>query len=137
MPFYPDTETYYARMRALFDCVQSNYPKATESIGNARINILMRTVGPSADIVIHGRERPVTVAYGADPAKIDLQIEMAADTFHKILLGELSLKTALGNGQMKVKGPIWKAMSLGDLFHVSRMCYPDILKQRDGDGQES
>ena len=129
MPFYPDADAYYASMRQLFACVEQNYPKATESIANARINILMRTVSPAADIVIRGRERPVVVTYGADGAKPDLQIEMAADTFHKILLGELSLKTALGNGQMKVKGPILKALTLGDLFTVSRKCYPDIVKE--------
>lgn len=128
MPFYPDSETYYANMRALFACVQANYPKATEAIGNAKINILMRTAGPAADIVIRGRERPVAISYGENGAKADLEIDMAADTFHKILLGELSLKSALGSGQMKVKGPILKAMSLGDLFHVSRLCYPDIIK---------
>ena len=133
MPFYPDSETYYANMRALFACVQANYPKATESIGNAKINILMRTVGPAADIIIRGRERPVAISYGENGAKADLEIDMAADTFHKILLGELSLKSALGSGQMRVKGPILKAMSLGDLFHVSRLCYPDILK---GQGAE-
>ena len=53
---------------------------------------------------------------------------MAADSFHQILLGDLSLTTALGNGELKVKGPIWKALSLGDLFQVSRKCYPDIIK---------
>lgn len=127
MPFYPDSESYYDHMRALFSCVHDNYPKATEAIGAAKINILLRTAGPAADIMIHGRERPVAISYGADGIKPDLQIDMAADTFHKILLGELSLKSALGNGQMKVKGPIWKAMSLGDLFAVSRKCYPDIV----------
>ena len=127
MPFYPDTESYYTNMRALFACVQQNYPKATESIGRARLNILMRTVSPAADIVIRGREHPVVVSYGADGVKPDLQIEMSADTFHKILLGDLSLKTALGNGQMKVKGSILKAMTLGDLFTVSRKCYPAIV----------
>jgi hypothetical protein len=137
MPFYPDTETYYTHMRALFACVESNYPKATESIGNAKINIMMRTSSPTGDIVIHGRERPVRISYDGNGAKVDLQIEMAADTFHRILLGDLSLKTALGNGQMKVKGPIWKALSLGDLFHVSRLCYPDIIKEHAaGDAQE-
>ena len=30
MPFYSDTESYYANMRTLFACVQENYPKATE-----------------------------------------------------------------------------------------------------------
>jgi len=136
MPFYSDSESYYANMQALFACVQTNYPKATEAIGNARINILMRTVGPAADIIIRGRERPVAITYGENGAKADLEIDMAADTFHKILLGELSLKSALGSGQMKVKGPILKAMSLGDLFHVSRLCYPDILKQSSGEQEQ-
>jgi hypothetical protein len=137
MPFYPDSESYYANMRALFSCVEANYSKATESIAKARINILMRTVSPSAEILIRGRERPVTVAYGENGAKADLEITMATDTFHKILLGELSLKTALGNGQMKVKGPIFKALTLGDLFYVGRLCYPDIVKQTSDDGAEN
>jgi hypothetical protein len=134
MPFYPDSESYYASMRALFDCVEANYAKATESIAKARINIVMRTVSPTGEILILGRERPVTVSFGEDGAKADLEISMAADTFHKILLGELSLKTALGNGQMKVKGPIFKALTLGDLFHVGRLCYPDIVKRAGNDG---
>ena len=83
---------------------------------------------PAAEIVIHGRETPVRTTFGENGVKPDLEIEMSADTFHKILLGELSLKTALGNGQMRVKGPIWKALSLGDLFTVSRRCYPDIVR---------
>lgn len=127
MPFYSDSESYYASMRALFACVAQNYPKATESIGKARINIRMRTNGPAGDIIIVGRETPVRTVFGENGVKPDLEIDMSADTFHKILLGDLSLKTALGNGQMKVRGPIWKALSLGDLFYVSRKCYPDII----------
>jgi hypothetical protein len=136
MPFYPDSESYYASMRQLFDCVEANYGKATESIAKAHINILMRTVSPTGEILIRGRERPVAVSFGENGAKADLEITMAADTFHKILLGELSLKTALGNGQLKVKGPIFKALTLGDLFHVGRLCYPDIVKQASNNGAE-
>lgn len=127
MPFYSDSESYYANMRALFACVQQNYPRATEAIGKSKINIRMHTIAPAGEIMIHGRETPVRTTFGENGVKPDLEIEMSADTFHKILLGDLSLRTALGNGQMKVKGPIWKAMSLGDLFTVSRKCYPDIV----------
>lgn len=130
MPFYSDSEAYYEKMRALFACVEANYPRATEAIGKSRINILMRTSAPAGDIMILGREKPVRMTYGENGVKPDLEIDMTADTFHKILLGDLSLKTALGNGQMKVKGPIWKAMSLGDLFVVSRKCYPDIIAEQ-------
>lgn len=129
MPFYSDTEAFYESMRELFACVQDNYPKATESIGNARVNIRLRATGPAGDIVIHGRERPVVTTFGEDDVKLDLEIELAADAFHKILLGELSLRQAMGNGQVKVKGPIWKALSLGDLFAVSQKCYPGIIRK--------
>ena len=128
MPYYSDVESYYANMRTLFACVQEKHSKATESIGKANINIRLRTTAPAAEITIMGREKPVRTTFGENGVKPDLEIDMAADTFHHILLGELSLTTALGNGQMKVKGPIWKALSLGDLFSVSRVCYPDILK---------
>lgn len=127
MPYYSDAESYYANMRTLFACVEEKYGRATESIAKARVNIRLRTTAPAADITIMGRDKPVHTVFGENGLKPDLEIDMSADTFHKILLGELSLKTALGNGQLKVKGPIWKAMSLGDLFTVSRWCYPDII----------
>jgi putative sterol carrier protein len=133
MPYYSDSESYYVNMRILFACVKEKYGKATESISKANVNIRLRTTSPAADITIMGREKPVRTVFGEDGVKPDLEIDMAADTFHRILLGELSLKTALGNGQLKVKGPIWKAMSLGDLFTVSRWCYPDIIGGKHGE----
>jgi hypothetical protein len=128
MPFYSNSESYYANMRTLFACVQENHPKATEAIGKSKINIRIHTSNPTADIMVLGRERPVRTTFGENGVKPDIEIDMTADTFHKILLDDLSLRTALGNGQMKVKGPIWKAMTLSDLFTVSRECYPHIVK---------
>ncbi len=128
MPFYSDSDSYYANMRTLFACVREKYPEATEAIGRSKMNIRMRTTAPAGDIIILGREKPVRTVYGENGVKPDLDIEMTADTFHKILLGDLSLRTALGNGQMKVKGPIWKALSLGELFRVSQKCYPAIVE---------
>lgn len=128
MPYYSDSESYYANMRTLFACLKENHPKATDAIGRSKMNILIRTTDPAADIVVLGRERPVRTTFGENGVKPDLEIHMTADTFHRILLDDLSLRTALGNGLMKVKGPIWKAMTLSDLFHVSRKCYPDIIK---------
>ncbi len=128
MPFYSDSDSYYVNMRTLFACVKEHYPKATDAIGKSKMNILIRTTDPAADIMVLGRERPVRTTFGENGVKPDLEIDMTADTFHKILLDDLSLRTALGNGLMKVKGPIWKAMTLSDLFHVSRKCYPGIIE---------
>jgi hypothetical protein len=130
MAFYSDTESYYANMRTLFACVQENHPKATETIGKSKVNIRIRTHAPDADIMILGRATPVRTTFGENGVKPDIEIELASDTFHNILLGDLSLKSALGSNQLKVRGPIWKAMSLGDLFHVSRLCYPGIIARQ-------
>lgn len=59
----------------------------------------------------------------------ELDVELAADTFHRILLGELSLLKALGSGLLKVKGPIWKTNALGELFQQGKSCYPSILRE--------
>ncbi len=133
MPVYSDSETYYTNMRTLFACIRENYPKAMDDLGNSKMNIRIHTTAPSADVMILGREKPVRTSYGENGVKPDLEIQATGDVFHEILLGNLGLRSALGSGQLKVKGPIWKALSLADLFHVTQRCYPDIVK---GQSQE-
>jgi putative sterol carrier protein len=85
-------------------------------------------VAPDAEVVIHGKERPVNTTFGPDGVRPDLEIDMAADTLHRIFMGQLTLQKAFGSGQMRVRGPIWKAFALGDLFVTGQKCYPDVLK---------
>lgn len=128
MPFYADTAELYARLSALFDCVAASYPRASDAIAAARLIIRLSTEAPEGEIVINGREKPVQMSYGANGLRPDLEISLAADTLHRILMGELSLAKALGAGQLKVRGPIWKTMALSELFAVGQRCYPGILQ---------
>lgn len=128
MPFYTDTEQFYRNLRALFACVAVNYPRASDAIAAAHLIIRLRTTAPAGEIVINGRQKPVETTFGVNSTRPDLDIQLAADTLHRILLGELSLTKALGAGQLKVHGPIWKTLALGELFTVGQRCYPGILQ---------
>ncbi len=128
MPFYADTEGLYTHLRALFACIAANHPRASDAIAAARLVIRLRTTAPTGEIIINGRQKPVQTTFGPNAAPPDLDIQLAADTLHRILLGELSLAKALGAGQLKVHGPIWRTMALGELFTVGQRCYPGILQ---------
>ncbi|MGQ9490723.1 MAG: SCP2 sterol-binding domain-containing protein [Anaerolineae bacterium] len=96
----------------------------------ARLVIRFRLHQPTAEIYIDGRQNPVRAAFGPRDTRPDLDIELAADTLHRILLGELTLTKALSSGQMKVKGPIFKTLTLGDLFATGQRCYPRVLNEQ-------
>ncbi len=128
MPFYADTEQFYSNLRALFACIATSYPRASDAIAAAHLVIRLRTTAPAGEIVINGRQKPVQTSFGVNDARADLDIHLAADTLHHILLGELALSKALAAGQLKVHGPIWKTLALGELFTVGQRCYPGILQ---------
>lgn len=127
MPVYADTEQFYSNLRALFACVRANYPHASDAIAAANLVIRLRTTAPAAEIVINGRQKPAQTTFGASGMRPDLDIDLAADTLHRILLGELSLTRAMGAGLLKVRGPIWKTLALSELLTVGQRCYPEIV----------
>lgn len=135
MPYYTSTEQFYANLRALFACVAASYPRSGEAIAAARMVIRLRTTAPAGEIVINGQQRPVQTTFGANGVRADLDIDLTADTLHRILLGELSLTKALGSGQLKVRGPIWKTLALSELFTVGQRCYPGVLQQAQQTGR--
>ena len=78
---------------------------------------------------LNGRETPFVAHFGPTQGKADLEVGLTADTLHQILLGKLWLTKALGAGKLDVKGPMMKAMALGDLFLKSQKIYPAILQE--------
>ena len=51
----------------------------------------------------------------------------------KIILNTLdkySIKQGFANGELQVRGPIWKALSFADIFQKGRAYYPDVLKDQ-------
>jgi hypothetical protein len=129
MPFYHDTEQLYAVLQALFARIGRNSPHASDGILKARLVIRLRTREPEGEIALDGRQPPLKSSFGPTALRPELDIQMSADTLHRILLGELQLGKALSGGLLKVKGPILTTLPLAELFHQGRRYYPDILRE--------
>ena len=91
--------------------------------------IRLRTSEPEGEIALDGRQPPLKSSFGPSTLRPELDIQMSADTLHRILLGELPLGKALSGGLLKVKGPILKTLPLAELFHQGRRYYPDVLRE--------
>jgi hypothetical protein len=71
------------------------------------------------------------ITYGVNNSvNPDLDVKLAADTLHQILLGQLSLTKALGSKQLVPTGPVWKTMVLADLFQQAKTIYPQVLREQ-------
>jgi hypothetical protein len=90
--------------------------------------IRLQCVNPNASIIINGRASPIQISYGSSNLRPDLDIVLASEALHQILLGELTLVKALGSGQMKVKGPVWKTNALQDIIYQGQQLYPQVLR---------
>jgi hypothetical protein len=130
MAFFNDSDQLYACAEALFTQIGEQDPGASEAIQASHLVIRLCCSEPDAEFTLNGRQRPVQITYGPSKLRPTMDIELAADTLHHILLGELSLKKAMGNGLLKVRGPVWKVTVLADLFYRGQEIYPDILKEQ-------
>ena len=127
MPLYADSNQLYETMKALFTRIRDQ--GGAQSVGKSRLVLRFHTRQPEAVITIDGRQQPVQVSYGPSKLRADLEVELPADALHQILLGELRLSKALGSGQMKVRGPIFKTFALEEVFHLGQALYPQILRE--------
>ena len=130
MPFFSNSDQLYACTKTLFGRIEAEQPAAGDAILASRLVIRLRCIEPDAEFTINGRQRPLQVSWGPSSLRPTLDIELPADTLHGIMLGELSLKTALGNGVLKVRGPVWKATALADLFERGQTLYPQVLEEQ-------
>jgi len=117
-------------MHLLFARIEAEEPGAADAILASRLVIRLRCTAPEAEFTINGRQRPVQTTFGPDSVRPTLDIELAADTLHDILMGQLSLRTALGSGLLRIRGPAMKALALADLFRRGQAVYPEVLRER-------
>ena len=129
MAFYKDSEQFYSCARALFESLLADNPAAAEPIEQARVLMLFQCTEPEVAFLINGRRRPATVDFGDIRIRPEISARMLADTLHLILLGDLSLKTALSSNALKVRGSVWKLTALANLFRECQTVYPEILRQ--------
>jgi len=130
MPIYQDAEILYTCVRTTFERIEANTPEALKGLLTAKLTLRFKCSQPTAEITLHGKERTFQAFYGPTKLRPDLDVELSGDTLHEILMETLFITKAIGNGRVKVKGPIWKMSSLGDLIHAGKAYYPDVLKEQ-------
>lgn len=129
MPFFEDVSQFHTVLRRVFEEVETQNPRAPEALLRARLLIRLKCTAPTTDIWLNGRRRPLTTHFGHARLHPDLELTLEADTLHQILLGELSLTKGLASGRLEVRGALWKAKGLADLFYQSQSVYPEILRE--------
>jgi hypothetical protein len=130
MAVYTEAEQLYSYVEALFALIAQENPGAADSVLASRSVIRLRCTEPEAEITINGRQRPLETTYGPTRLRPTMDIELTADALHAIMLGELGLKKALADGLLEVRGQIWKAKALADLFYQAQELYREVLQER-------
>ena len=127
MTVYDDSDQLYAVLQSLFDRVAEADPGVNDAIAASHLVIRLHCTGPEAEVWVNARKRPLEITYGQSRLRPALDIELAAGTLHRILLDEVSLKSALAKGLLKVKGPVWKVTVLADFFRQGQDLYAEVL----------
>lgn len=130
MPIYHSDDQLYSCLRALFGIIEAQEPTATNALLKASLAITFTCSAPAASITIDARKAPVQLFYGPSAVKPTIEVGLSADTLHCLLLGEMRLSKAIGSELIDLKGPVWKTLSLADVFHHAQRFYPQILQER-------
>lgn len=129
MPVYQSAEQLYETLMLLFEGVHTQDSAAALAVSKSRLIIRLRLSSPTAQVVINGRKNPPDIVYESTSLRPDLDVDLSADTLHRILLAELPLGKAIANKQMKVRGPVWKSFVLEGIFRGGQTLYPQILSK--------
>jgi len=129
MSAFASAEQFYTCTQALFTRIEADDSHAAAKIASERLVIRIHCTDPEVEFTINGRKRPPETTFGPARVRPTLDIGMSADTLHAIMLGELGLKSALAQGKLRVRGPVWKAVVLADLFRRMQAFYPQVLRE--------
>ena len=130
MAFFKDANQIYSTLQALFELLRDETPNPVDTLVSSHLSIRLSLTDPEAQITLNGKKRPVKVDYGQSNGRADLEISMMADQLHLILLDQYSIKKAFANGELKVRGPVWKTMTFADIFIKGRNYYPQVLREQ-------
>ncbi len=129
MPVYSQDTQLYAALQALFALIEKREPGATTALLKVALSIRFNCYTPDAMVTINARRAPVEIIYGPTAMKPAIEVNLSADTLHCLLLGQLRLSKAIGSDLMEISGPVWKTLSLADVFHHAQNFYPAILRE--------
>lgn len=129
MPIYTSDELMYTCFGTLFDRMLQMEPASADSFVKSGLAIRFTCSNPAAVVTFDGSSRPLRIDYGHSTVKPQIEVTLAADTMHCILLGEMGIRKSIGAGLLDLKGPIWKTSSLADLFRNAQTYYPAVLQE--------
>ncbi len=127
MSIYASDAQLYACLRTLFEIIEQHDPQAADALLKASLAITFNCSTPQAAVTIDARRSPVKFLFGPSDLKPTIEVGLTADTLHCLLLGEIRLAKAIGSDLVNLKGPVWKTLSLADIFHHAQRFYPDVL----------
>ena len=127
MTIYASDTQLYSCFERLFAVIENHDPQAANALLKASLAIRFDCVAPRASITIDARRAPVKLAYGQTSVVPTIEVGLTADVLHCLLLGEVRLTKAIGNDLIDLKGPVWKTLSLADIFRYAQQFYPGVL----------
>ncbi|HZY41282.1 MAG TPA: hypothetical protein VFF59_04690 [Anaerolineae bacterium] len=130
MPFYTNADTFYPVIKDVFARIEQDSPHAIAGLMRSKLIVRFKLTHPIAEILLNGRRATFQATYGPSKLLADLDAHFTGDTLHKIFLGNWTLAHALNVGQLRINGPILKAVELAELFQAARTHYPAVLKER-------
>jgi hypothetical protein len=134
MPVYTNSDQLYSVLKILFSRVAEKDPNAARTVSNSKLILRMRTTSPVTEVTFNGRQNPLQVIYGPTALRSDIELEIPADLLHGILLSEVDVRKAFSTGKIKLRGPIWKAIVLDNIFHAGQLIYPQVLVEQNING---
>lgn len=123
---YADADQLRAVYSAMFADVADD--DSMDDLVEQQMVINFRLHGPSADIWVDGRARPVRTTFEPIDADATLTATLSADSMHELLLGTLPLGRALMFRKLKVSGSKSRALKLESLLHACQAVYPEIAE---------
>ena len=129
MTVFADSSQLYAAADALFARMLQEHPQAIKPLYRSRLVARMKTWAPTGELLVNAHHNPLQTTFGPSTAKAEIEIELAADDLHRILLGELKMTKALGRGAITLRGPVFKAAPLAALFRRGQDIYPLVLQE--------
>lgn len=127
MSIYASDSQLYSCFQALFGIIEAHDPKAADALLKSSLAITFNCINPTASITIDARRAPLQLAYGQTGMVPTIEVGLTADVLHCLLLGEVRLTKAIGSDLINLKGPVWKTLSLADIFHYAQEFYPGVL----------
>lgn len=114
----------------MFDRIRADDPDGLSELVDQAMVIRFRIKQPQVDLWIDGRSTPVQTSFGQQGLDATFTAELSANSLHELLLGTLSLASALLFRKVKVQGSKSKAMKLEGLLHTMQAVYPDLVAKR-------